>query len=92
MKIAIIVILSILAYGIIGYVFAACFAAALDDKLEFDFFDESIYLPIALGWILVMPVTIVVLVSKFVGKKLAVIPIAIIALIKAKKEGEQDAE
>ena len=90
MKIAVIIILIILAYGIIGYAFAACWAAYWDDRLEFSE-DDTFYIFIGVGWILIMPFVLIFLISRFVGKKLAIIPIAIIALTKVKKDerGEQ---
>ena len=86
MKIAIIIILIILAYGIIGYAFALCLAAYAEDDLDAD----PVYIEMGICWILALPLTLIFLISKFFGKKLAVILIAIMALIRAKKdEGEE---
>jgi len=85
MKIAIIVILLILAYGIIGYAFAVCCAAYEENDLD----DDPAYIGIGVFWILILPLALIYLISKFFGKKLAIIPIAIMTLIRAKKDEEE---
>ena len=82
MKTAIIIIIVLIVYAIIGYVFATCIAAWDDSGDIMDYF--------ALGvlWILILPFLLLYLIAKFIGKRIAVIPVVIISLIKLKKERE----
>lgn len=84
MKTAAIIILIGVAYAVIGYVFAICVKAWGSCKL-WDL-DEDEYAPFGAMWILVLPFLVLYGLVKFIGKRLAVIPVMIIALIKAKKE------
>ena len=80
MKIAIIVIICAIVYAIIGYAFSVCIAA-WDDGDANDYFFE-----VGILWIFALPLLSLYLVAKFIGKKIAVIPVAIISLIKAKEK------
>lgn len=84
MKTAAIILLIGIAYAVIGYVFVICVKAWGSSKL-WDL-DEDEYAALGAMWAFVLPFLVLYGLVKFIGKRLAVIPVTIIALIKAKKE------
>lgn len=77
-----------LIYAIIGYVFFIC-CKAWDTK---HIIDEEDYAPMGAFWILFLPFLLLYAIVKFIGKRVAVIPVTIIALIKARESEEEDAD
>ena len=83
MKTAVAIILIGIAYAVIGYVFAICVKAWGSCKL-WDL-DEDEYAALGAMWAFVLPFLVLYGIVTALGKRLAVIPVMIIALIKAKK-------
>lgn len=90
MKTAVIILLIGVAYAVIGYVFVICVKAWGSCKLwdldEDENLDEDECAALGAMWAFVLPFLVLYVLVKFIGKRLAVIPVMIIALIKAKKE------
>ena len=87
MKTAAIILLIVIVYAVIGYVFVICVKAWGSCKLwDWDLADEDELVPLGAIWAFVLPFLVLYVIVKFIGKRLAVIPVMIIALIKAKKE------
>ena len=81
MKTAAIILLIGVAYAVVGYVCSICLKAW--DNAFYENNDLSVMCAL---WIVFLPLLICYLIVTFIGKRLAVIPVMIIALIKAKKE------
>ena len=82
MKTVVIIVFFVIDYAILGYVFATCCKAWDGDYT----FDDEIYVSLGAFWIIVLPILLLYLIAKFIGKKLAVVPVAIITLIRIRKE------
>ena len=85
MKIVLIVLGIIIVYLSLGYAATAVICAIEEDNSM----DDDTMLGAAIFWILVVPLYIVIKLIPWIGRKLAFIPVLIVALIKAKKEGEE---
>lgn len=87
-------IIALILYAIIGYVIFIC-CKAWDTK---HIIDEEDYALIGAMWIIILPSLLLYVVVRFlfyavvrfIGRKLAVLPVAIIALIKARESEEQE--
>lgn len=85
MKWIIIAVVIALIYAVIGYVFFICIKAWDTKHILY----EKDYAPIGAMWICILPFLIFYVVVRFIGRKLAILPVAIIALIKARESEEQ---
>ena len=79
------VILIIIAYIIIGYVVGMCLAAYQDDTFGIDYlFLGQMWLPL----IAILPIALLCKIIQYVGNLLSIIPVAIIAITKSKKQSD----
>lgn len=84
MKIVLIVLGIIIAYLSLGYAVTTVICAIEEDS---DVTDD-VMLGAAIVWIFLVPLYIATKLIPWIGRKLAFIPVLIVALIKARKEGD----
>lgn len=82
MKTVVIILAIIIGYAAVGYAVALCLKAWDGDYSECGTEIGSL-------WIIFVPYFIGYLIVKYIGRKLAVIPVTIIALIKARESEDK---